>query len=79
MKFSPLFLLFPFQSLMSFAGIRPIAGDTVRRADATPADIQYSVVIDKSDYELMLFENGEWIATYPVVFGNKDQGCLRHI
>jgi lipoprotein-anchoring transpeptidase ErfK/SrfK len=33
----------------------------------------YSVIIDKSDYELMLYEDGEWSATYPVVFGNKDQ------
>jgi murein L,D-transpeptidase YafK len=35
----------------------------------------YSVVIDKSDYELSVFDgDGKWIVTYPVVFGNKDQG-----
>jgi len=37
----------------------------------------YSVIIDKSDYELMLYEDGEWSATYPVVFGNKDQNDKR--
>jgi murein L,D-transpeptidase YafK len=37
----------------------------------------YSIIIDKSDYELMLYEDGEWLATYPVVFGNKDQNDKR--
>lgn len=35
----------------------------------------YSIIISKSKYELQLFdESGEWIATYPVVFGSKDLG-----
>jgi murein L,D-transpeptidase YafK len=36
----------------------------------------YLVVITKSKYELQLFNasNGEWIASYPVVFGSKDLG-----
>jgi murein L,D-transpeptidase YafK len=34
----------------------------------------YSILIDKSDYNLYVFENDEWLITYPVVFGNKDQG-----
>ncbi len=50
------------------------ASDTGRSQHPDTEEISYSVVIDKSDYELMLYENGEWIATYPVVFGNKDQG-----
>ena len=33
----------------------------------------YSVVILKSKYELQIYDSsGEWIVTYPVVFGNKD-------
>ena len=33
----------------------------------------YSVVIVKSKYELQIYDSaGEWIVTYPVVFGNKD-------
>lgn len=74
MNISPLLLFLCFQSLISFAGIHPMKGDTTRGSDVTTEDVEYSVVIDKSDYELMLYENGEWIATYPVVFGNKDQG-----
>lgn len=33
----------------------------------------YTVVIDKSDYELQVFDAEGWLATYPVVFGNKNQ------
>ena len=31
----------------------------------------YSVVIDKSDYELRVYDREGWYATYPAVFGNK--------
>lgn len=35
----------------------------------------YSVLIIKSKYELKVFDSsGEWLVTYPVVFGNKDLG-----
>ena len=34
----------------------------------------YSILIDKSDYNLYVFEDDEWLITYPVVFGSKDQG-----
>jgi murein L,D-transpeptidase YafK len=35
----------------------------------------YYVVVTKSTYEMAIYKsNGTWIATYPVVFGNKDLG-----
>ncbi|MDE3252132.1 MAG: L,D-transpeptidase [Bacteroidota bacterium] len=35
----------------------------------------YKVLIVKNTYELRVFDSsGEWIVTYPVVFGNKDLG-----
>ena len=35
----------------------------------------YSVLIVKSKYELQLYDStGEWLATYPVVFGSSDIG-----
>lgn len=37
-------------------------------------DPTYIVVIDKSDYELKLYDKDGWLATYPVVFGNDDLG-----
>lgn len=30
------------------------------------------LVVNKSDYELQVFDDDGWYATYPVVFGNKD-------
>jgi murein L,D-transpeptidase YafK len=32
------------------------------------------VIVDKSDYELHVYDEEGWYATYPVVFGNKQQG-----
>jgi murein L,D-transpeptidase YafK len=33
----------------------------------------YRIVIDKSDYELRVYDAEGWLSTYPVVFGNRDQ------
>ncbi len=32
------------------------------------------IIIDKSDYELHVYDANGWFATYPVVFGNKNLG-----
>lgn len=32
----------------------------------------YYIIIDKSDYELRVFDDAGWYATYPVVFGSND-------
>jgi len=34
----------------------------------------YYIIIDKSKYELSVFDMKGWLATYPVVFGNRDLG-----
>ena len=34
----------------------------------------YYIIIDKSKYELSVFDAQGWLATYPVVFGNRDLG-----
>ncbi len=41
-------------------------------AKADSLDNQYYIVIDKSDYELKVYDEDGWYATYPVVFGSKD-------
>jgi murein L,D-transpeptidase YafK len=48
--------------------------DTAGASSAMRSEASYRIVIDKSDYELTLYEDGEWVAKYPVVFGSKDQG-----
>lgn len=32
----------------------------------------YYIIVDKSDYELKVYDEEGWYATYPVVFGSKD-------
>ena len=34
----------------------------------------YTILIDKSDYELSIYDDEGWLVTYPVVFGNKNLG-----
>lgn len=34
----------------------------------------YYIIIDKSDYELHVYDKQGWLVTYPVVFGSNDQG-----
>jgi murein L,D-transpeptidase YafK len=35
----------------------------------------FYVIVDKSDYEMQVYDaDDNWIVTYPVVFGSKDQG-----
>jgi murein L,D-transpeptidase YafK len=37
-----------------------------------PTDNPYYIIIDKSDYELKVYDAEGWYATYPIVFGSKD-------
>ena len=32
----------------------------------------YYIIVDKSDYELKVYDDEGWYATYPIVFGSKD-------
>jgi murein L,D-transpeptidase YafK len=36
------------------------------------ADNSYYIIVDKSDYELKVYDDEGWYATYPIVFGSKD-------
>ena len=38
------------------------------------ADSSYYIIVDKSDFELRVYDSQGWYATYPVVFGSKDPG-----
>jgi murein L,D-transpeptidase YafK len=41
---------------------------------ATYSKSAYYVVIDKSDYELSVYDAAGWLISYPIVLGNDDQG-----
>src|SRR6187549_1472400 len=32
----------------------------------------FTIIVDKSDYELKVYDEEGWLATYPVVFGSRD-------
>ncbi|MBC7850466.1 MAG: L,D-transpeptidase [Chitinophagaceae bacterium] len=58
--------------LASFS-FRGIENRVAKRNQRTlePVGVVY-IIIDKSDYELQVYDEEGWYATYPVVFGNKD-------
>lgn len=85
MKFRP-FILFivlcSFASLMAFrpGGKKKKSGkkttiakvkvvSIIQKADE---DNPYFIIVDKSDYELKVYDDEGWFATYPIVFGSKD-------
>ena len=41
---------------------------------SVPKASPYKVVIDKSDFEMRVYDEDGWLASYPVVFGTKDLG-----
>lgn len=44
------------------------------KATKTNVDNPYYIIVDKSDYELKVYDAEGWYATYPIVFGSKDLG-----
>ena len=57
--------------LLSVLGLVFIANTSFFTAKSKSA---YYIVIDKSDYELNVYDAEGWLVAYPVVFGNNDQG-----
>jgi len=49
------------------------ATKTKKTADAAEEN-PYYIIVDKSDYELKVYDEEGWYATYPIVFGSKDLG-----
>lgn len=43
-----------------------------KKATHVSAPSPYYIIVDKSDYELKVFDEEGWYATYPIVFGSKD-------
>jgi murein L,D-transpeptidase YafK len=43
---------------------KPVVADTTENP--------YYIIVDKSDYELKVYDDEGWYATYPVVFGSRD-------
>ncbi|RYG54737.1 MAG: murein L,D-transpeptidase [Chitinophagaceae bacterium] len=50
-----------------------IQKDVRTLADNLP-ESNFYIIVDKSDYELKVYDDEGWYATYPIVFGSKDLG-----
>jgi murein L,D-transpeptidase YafK len=51
------------------------ASTRTSRADFMAGPVgSISIIVDKSDYELSVYDDKGWYATYPVVFGNNSLG-----
>ena len=52
----------------------PASGKVVAFYRQPAEGTDFSIVVDKSDYELKVYDDEGWYATYPIVFGSKDLG-----
>lgn len=50
------------------------AAAPVKSPAKTNIENPYYIIVDKSDYELKVYDAEGWYATYPIVFGSKDLG-----
>ena len=50
--------------------VTPVAQKTVSRKTSSLPKSPVKIVVDKSSYELYVYDADGWYATYPVVFGN---------
>jgi murein L,D-transpeptidase YafK len=65
-------LLFAITGLLAFRNIHSRLVSK-RMFGIQPTGIVY-MIVDKSDYELQVYDDEGWYATYPVVFGSKSLG-----
>jgi len=45
---------------------------TAKSSNTLFAESPYYIIVDKSDYELKVYDEEGWYATYPIVFGSRD-------
>ena len=67
-------VLFPFFNSQPVQTIEePIAVTARTLVDNLP-ESNFYIIVDKSEYELKVYDEEGWYATYPIVFGSKDLG-----
>lgn len=73
MKSNRLLLAFVLMAALGLAAFKTVERRVIRKNlfRLAPVGVTY-VIVDKSDYELNVYDEEGWYATYPVVFGNKD-------
>jgi murein L,D-transpeptidase YafK len=53
---------------------KPVTAGKQKNVVKDSIENPYYIIIDKSDYELKVYDDEGWYATYPIVFGSKDLG-----
>ena len=51
---------------------KAVVAKMIKPALVDSGENPFYIIIDKSDYELKVYDDEGWYATYPVVFGSKD-------
>jgi len=73
LSFATLFAILLFMAFIPARTIRkPVKNPTTSPGSVMAPGIPYYIIVDKSDYELKVFDDQGWYATYPIVFGSKD-------
>jgi len=73
-------LLIAMVTLAAFSPVpkkKPASKKTVKKGSNVKKNSVYNpyyIIVDKSEYELYVYDNEGWYATYPIVFGSKDLG-----
>ena len=70
--FAILFIITSFTIISDTPGKKDTKTRTVKSSKPLFAESPYYIVVDKSDYELKVYDEEGWYATYPIVFGSKD-------
>lgn len=68
---------FSLNAIMAFVSSPTVVSKTATGKNKTnpvkiAANNPYYIIVDKSDYELKVYDDEGWYATYPIVFGSKD-------
>jgi len=84
MKFRRLLPFFAMPCLLALVSFIPATENRIPQKEAVvintapdPNNLPespYYIIVDKSDYELKVYDDEGWYATYPIVFGSKDMG-----
>lgn len=84
LRFGPIFSLCIILAMMAFVPVRNKQNRSIIKTDkfklvnnllpGQSTENPYYIIVDKSDYELKVYDEEGWYATYPIVFGSKDLG-----
>ena len=74
MKSIVFFLSLILTSVFFISAVKPVHHHFINVRKPSADSSSYYIIVDKSDFELRVYDAEGWYATYPVVFGSKDQG-----